>query len=643
MHNFLPTNAKEMSERGWDRPDFLYVTGDAYVDHPSFGHAIISRVLESCGYRVAILAQPDINDDDAFLQFNTPRLGVLVTAGNLDSMVAHYTAAKKRRSEDLYSPGGIAGKRPDRAVIAYCNAVRRIFKDIPLIIGGIEASLRRFAHYDYWQDKVRRSIIFDSRADLLIYGMGEKPVAEIAELLDRGVPVKKIKGIRGTCFIADASEHFDGIYIDSFEEVSTNKKAYANACKIQYQQQDPIRGMRLIQPHGSKLLVQNIPAMPLTQKEMDSVYALPYMRTYHPSYEAMGGIPAISEVKFSLVSNRGCFGACNFCALTFHQGRIISARSHKSLIEEAKLIIKDPDFKGYIHDVGGPTADFRKPACKNQLKHGACKNRQCLFPTPCKNLEADHGDYLSLLAKLRALPGVKKVFVRSGLRYDFILEDKTDDFIYELCRHHVSGQLKVAPEHVSSNVLKHMGKPSGDVYKKFAQKFKLVNQRLGMKQYLVPYLMSSHPGSTLNDAIELALFLKENNMNPQQVQDFYPTPGSISTAMFYTGIDPYSGKEVYVARTPEEKAMQRALLQYKNPSNKNLVIKALKLAKREDLIGYSKECLVRPNEPNYHKYKKDNKTSGGSNNGSNNRRKSNSKKNKTEFKATGSKAKRRGH
>ncbi len=640
MNNFLPTNAKEMSELGWDRPDFLYITGDAYVDHPSFGHSIISRVLEDSGYRVAILAQPNIEDDSIFLQFQTPRLGVLVTAGNLDSMVAHYTAAKKRRSEDLYSPGGVAGKRPDRAVIAYCNAVRRIFKDVPLIIGGIEASLRRFAHYDYWQNKVRRSVLFDSRADLLIYGMGEKAIVEIANLLDRGVPIKKIRGIRGTCFIANSNESFDSsVVIDSFEEVSENKRAYANACKIQYEQQDPIRGLRIIQPHGDKLLVQNIPSMPLTQKEMDKVYSLPYARAYHPCYEKFGGVPAISEVKFSLVSSRGCFGACNFCALTFHQGRIISSRSHKSLIDEAKILISDPDFKGYIHDVGGPTADFRKPACKKQLTHGACKNRQCLFPTPCKNLEADHNDYLSLLAKLRSLPGVKKVFVRSGLRYDFILEDKTDDFIYELCRHHVSGQLKVAPEHVSSNVLKYMGKPPSDVYKRFAEKFKLVNQRLGMKQYLVPYLMSSHPGSTLNDAIELALFLKENNMNPQQVQDFYPTPGSISTAMFYTGIDPYSGKEVYVAKSPEEKAMQRALLQYKNPDNKNLVLKALKLAGREDLIGYSKGCLVRPYEPK--KYKTENKFSGGSKN-DNNRRKGSSIKNKAGAKNAGNRAKRKG-
>lgn len=636
MHDFLPINAEEMKKRGWTQPDFLYITGDAYVDHPSFGHAIISRILEKEGFNVAILPQPDINDDSAFLQFGTPRLGVLVSSGNLDSMVAHYTAAKKKRSDDMYSPGGKSGFRPDRAVIAYCNVVRRVFGDIPLIIGGIEASLRRFAHYDYWQNKVRRSILFDSRADILSYGMGEKSICEIARLLDRGVPIKKIKNVRGTCCILNKDDAPEAaITVASFEEVCENKRAYAEACKIQYEEQDPIRGRAIIQPHGNKILYQNIPAMPLTQKEMDAVYALDYMRTYHPSYEALGGIPAISEVKFSLVSNRGCFGACNFCALTFHQGRIISARSHKSLIDEAKIIINDPDFKGYIHDVGGPTADFRKPACKNQLKYGACKNRQCLFPTPCKNLESDHGDYLSLLTKLRNLPGVKKVFVRSGLRFDFMLCDKTDDFIYDLCRHHVSGQLKVAPEHISTNVLRHMGKPPAEVYKKFTDKFKLVNQRLNKKQYLVPYLMSSHPGSTLNDAIELALFLKENHMNPQQVQDFYPTPGSISTAMFYTGIDPRTGREVYVPKTYEEKAMQRALLQYKNPDSHALVVRALKLAGREDLIGYGKECLVRPIDYKHF--------TGGNKNGNTDRRKSGFKKNQAGFERRGKRTKGKKH
>ena len=663
MKSFLPINAEEMKNKGWDAPDFLYITGDAYVDHPSFGHAIISRILEKHGFRVAILAQPDVNNDKEFLQFGTPRLGVLVTGGNLDSMVAHYTAAKKPRSDDMYSPGGIAGKRPDRAVIAYCNAVRRVFGSIPLIIGGIEASLRRFAHYDYWQNKVRRSVLFDSRADLLIYGMGEKQIVEIAKLMEKGVPVKKIRNVRGTCYIANKDEVSDGgIMLSSFEDVTESKKAYADACRIQYEEQDPIRGKALFQPHADKVLVQNVPAMPLTQKELDEVYALDYMRTYHPSYEAMGGIPAINEVKFSLVSNRGCFGACNFCALTFHQGRIISSRSHKSLIDEAKILISDPDFKGYIHDVGGPTADFRRPACDKQLKSGTCKNRQCLFPTPCKNLDADHRDYLSLLTKLRSLDGVKKVFVRSGLRFDFMLEDKTEDFFYDLCRHHVSGQLKVAPEHISSNVLKHMGKPDSAVYERFSEKFAKVNQRLSKKQYLVPYLMSSHPGFTLNDAIELALFLKKNNMNPQQVQDFYPTPGSISTAMFYTGLDPRTGKEVYVPKTPEEKAMQRALLQYKNPDNKKLVIKALRLAGREDLIGYTRDCLVRPDETrrygkeNNSDYSKDTKNKGntknaknatqhkgGNKNGNNNRRKSSITENKGRFKATGNRAKGKRH
>ncbi len=650
MNSFLPINAQEMKNKGWDAPDFLYITGDAYVDHPSFGHAIISRVLEKHGFRVAILAQPDINNDKEFLQFGTPRLGILVTGGNLDSMVAHYTAAKKPRSDDSYSPGGKAGKRPDRAVIAYCNAVRRVFGSVPIIIGGIEASLRRFAHYDYWQNKVRRSVLFDSRADLLIYGMGEKQIVEIARLMEKGVPIKKIRNVRGTCYIANKNELPDGgIMLNSFEDVTNDKKAYATACRIQYEEQDPIRGKALFQPHGDKVLVQNVPAMPLTQKELDEVYSLNYMRTYHPSYEVLGGVPAINEVKFSLVSNRGCFGACNFCALTFHQGRIISSRSHKSLIEEAKILISDSDFKGYIHDVGGPTADFRRPACDKQLKSGACKNRQCLFPTPCKNLDADHRDYLSLLTKLRSLDGVKKVFVRSGLRFDYMLEDKTEDFFYDLCRHHVSGQLKVAPEHISLNVLKHMGKPDSSVYEKFAEKFTKVNQRLGKKQYLVPYLMSSHPGSTLNDAIELALFLKRNNMNPQQVQDFYPTPGSISTAMFYTGIDPRTGKEVYVPKTPEEKAMQRALLQYKNTDNKKLVIKALRLAGREDLIGYSKDCLVRPIDYMTEKTRKikmqknATQNKGGSKNGNNNRRKSSITENKGRFKASGSRAKGKRH
>ncbi|MBQ4159477.1 MAG: YgiQ family radical SAM protein [Clostridia bacterium] len=621
MRDFLPTTKEELVQRGWNTPDFLYITGDAYVDHPSFGHAIISRVLEANGYSVGIVAQPDWRSTDDFKRLGKPRLGVLVTSGNIDSMVNHYTAAKKPRSEDLYSPGGEAGHRPDRAVIVYCNRIREAFGDIPIIIGGIEASLRRFAHYDYWDNKVRRSVLLDSRADLLIYGMGEKQIVQIADALEKGIPVKKIRHIDGTCFIADKDYNADGIVLDSFETVSTDKPAYAKACRIQYEEQDPIRGKRLIQPHHDKLLVQNPPMLPLNTKELDAVYALPYMRTYHPSYEEKGGIPAIAEVKFSITSCRGCYGACNFCALTFHQGRIVQSRSHESILAEAQKIIWEPDFKGYIHDVGGPTADFRKPACQKQLKSGACKNRQCLFPTPCKNLEADHSDYLALLRKLRSLDRVKKVFVRSGLRYDYIMADKDDTFFTELCEHHVSGQLKVAPEHVSENVLMHMGKPGGGVYKRFSDKYYKINEKLGKKQYLVPYLMSSHPGSTLKDAVTLSLFLRDNGLNPQQVQDFYPTPGTISTAMFYTGIDPYTGKSIYVAKTPEEKAMQRALLQYKNPANHNLVRKALRMCGREDLIGFTKNCLVRP-EPGRQT------TTGGKQNGNSHGRKGTFQKNK---------------
>lgn len=645
MSGFLPVNADEVRQRGWGAPDFLYVTGDAYVDHPSFGHAIISRVLESKGYTVAMLAQPSWKSADEFKRLGRPRLGVLVTAGNIDSMVAHYTAAKKLRSEDLYSPGGKAGHRPDRAVIVYCNRIREAFGDIPIIIGGIEASLRRFAHYDYWDNKVRRSILLDSRADLLIYGMGEKQIVQIADALEKGIPVKKIRFVDGTCYIANRQEKINGIEIESFERVKEDKHAYADACRIQYEEQDPIRGQRLVQAHHDKLLVQNPPMMPLNTKELDAVYALPYMRTYHPMYEAEGGIPAIAEVKFSLTSCRGCYGACNFCALTFHQGRIVQSRSHESIINEAKKITWEPDFKGYIHDVGGPTANFRAPACSKQLKSGACKNKQCLFPSPCKNLTADHSDYLALLRKLRSLERVKKVFVRSGLRYDYIMADKDDTFFYELCKHHVSGQLKVAPEHVSANVLHYMGKPAGDAYRRFAEKYEKINQKLGKEQYLVPYLMSSHPGSTLNDAIELALFLKENGLNPRQVQDFYPTPGTVSTAMFYTGLDPYTGKSVYVAREPHEKAMQRALLQFKDKKNHALVREALIKAGRSDLIGNSAKCLVpRENssqkEAYYAKYSKKNKSNqdrkhGGKQYGSNYGRKNAGPKGETAAKKGG--------
>jgi len=591
---FLPISMKDLKNQNIDQPDFLLVTGDAYVDHPSFGHAIISRVLQNAGYSVAIIAQPKWHDTAEFKKLGRPRLGVMVASGNIDSMVAHYTAAKRLRSEDAYSPGGEAGHRPDRAVIVYCNRIREAFGDIPLIIGGIEASLRRFAHYDYWDNKVRRSIMFDSRADLLVYGMGERAVVDIANALNDGVPVKQIRDVTGTCYLANSDDAPAGVPVASYEDVRDDKAKYASACRTQYIQQDPIRGKTVIQPHSDRRLVQNPPAMPLNQKELDAIYALPYERTYHPSYEDMGGIPAIAEVKFSLASCRGCFGNCNFCSLTFHQGRIVQSRSHQSLLQEAEKISWDPEFKGYIHDVGGPTANFREPACKDQLTRGACSNKQCLYPAPCSNMKADHSDYLQLLRKLRQLPRIKKVFIRSGLRFDYMMADKSDAFINELCEHHVSGQLKVAPEHVSANVLRHMGKPTAQVYKQFTDKFKRINERLGKKQYIVPYLMSSHPGSTLDDAIELALYLRDNGINPQQVQDFYPTPGTVSTAMFYTGINPLTGKEVYVPRAGQEKAMQRALLQYKNPMNHALVIKALTTAGREDLIGYTKNCLVRP-------------------------------------------------
>lgn len=633
MNEFLPVTIDEMHARGWKQPDFLYVFGDAYVDHPSFGHAIISRVLERAGYKVAMLPQPNWKTAEDFKKFGRPRLGVLVSAGNLDSMVAHYTAAKKKRHDDMYSPGGAAGRRPDRAVIVYCNRIREAFGNIPLIIGGIEASLRRFAHYDYWDDRVRRSILFDSRADLLIYGMGERQTVEIARRLERGEDVKQIHDIAGTCFAAGAHIDVPGaVRLPSYEEVCKNKPAYASACAEQYRQQDPIRGKPLVQPHGDRVLVQLPPAMPLETEQFDKVYELPYARAYHPNYAAEGGVPAIEEVKFSLTSCRGCFGACNFCALTFHQGRIVQARSHESLLREAKQMTADPDFKGYIHDVGGPTADFRAPACRKQLKAGACADRQCLFPNPCPSLDASHADYLALLRKLRALPGVKKVFVRSGLRYDYILADRSGRFLRELCAHHVSGQLKVAPEHVSAGVLRHMGKPPREVYERFAQQFRTINGQLGKKQYLVPYLMSSHPGSTLQDAIELALFLKNHGMNPRQVQDFYPTPGTLSTAMFYTGIDPRTGKAVYVPRSPEDKAMQRALLQYKNPANHALVRKALARAGREDLIGFQRGCLVPPaggsRENRYGAARKNNIKNGGKQYGNDFGRKGNLKKGK---------------
>ncbi len=593
-NDFLPISRADMQMRGWRELDFLYIVGDAYVDHPSFGHAIISRVLESHGYKVGIVALPDWKSTTDFKRLGKPKLGVLVSAGNIDSMVNHYTAGKKRRSDDAYCPGNRSGQRPDRATIVYCNRIREAFGDIPILIGGVEASLRRFTHYDYWDDKLRRSILFDSRADILMYGMGEKQIVILADRLKAGKNVHDIRDVPGTCYISDGADIENSVEIPSFEECVESKRAYADSCRIQYFEQNPFLGKTLVQKHGNKYLVQNPPMPPLSRKELDEVYSLPFIKDYHPSYEELGGIEAIKEIKFSIASSRGCFGSCNFCALAFHQGRIVTSRSQQSIIEEAKNMVKDPDFKGYIHDVGGPTANFRAPACDKQLKSGACKNKQCLFPTPCKNMKIDHSEYLSLLRKLRGIEGVKKVFIRSGIRFDYLINDKNDEFFYELCKYHVSGQLKVAPEHISDNVLKHMGKPSNSVYNRFSDKFYKINQKIGKKQYLVPYLMSSHPGSTIHDAIALALYLKEHNINPQQVQDFYPTPGTISTCMFYTGLNPFTMEKVYVPNTPKEKAMQRALLQFRNPDNYKLVYDALVSAGREDLIGFSKNCLIRP-------------------------------------------------
>lgn len=603
IKDFLPVCREDMQKRGWDELDFLYICGDAYVDHPSFGHAIISRILEKNGYKVGIISLPDWRSVEDFKKMGRPRLGVLVSAGNIDSMVNHYTASKKRRSDDAYAPGNKAGQRPDRATIVYCNRVREAFGKIPVLIGGIEASLRRFAHYDYWDDKIRRSILLDSKADILMYGMGERQIVEIADCLASGMDVKDITYIPGTCYLSDTNEIENSIEIPSYEECVESKKAYAESCRIQYYEQNPYNGKTIIQKHGDKYLVQNIPQKPLETKELDAVYSLNYMKNYHPMYEEAGGIEAIKEVKFSLVSSRGCFGSCNFCALAFHQGRIVTARSQQSILNEAKQMVWDPEFKGYIHDVGGPTANFRAPACDKQCKSGACKDKQCLYPTPCKNMKIDHSEYLSLLRKLREIDGVKKVFIRSGIRFDYLINDKNDEFFYELCEHHVSGQLKVAPEHISDNVLKYMGKPKNSVYNKFAEKFYKINEKQGKKQYLVPYLMSSHPGSTLHDAIALALYLKNNGINPQQVQDFYPTPGTISTCMFYTGLNPFTMEKVYVPKTAKEKAMQRALLQYRNPDNYKLVCEALKLAGRTDLIGFSKGCLVRPQKEEWRKEK----------------------------------------
>lgn len=593
-NGFLPVCREDMDRLGWEELDFLYIVGDAYVDHPSFGHAIISRVLDNAGYKVGIIAQPDWHSVKDFMRMGKPRLGVLVTAGNIDSMVNHYTAAKKRRSEDFYSPGKRAGMRPDRATIVYCNRVREAFGDIPLLIGGVEASLRRFAHYDYWDDKVRRSILFDSRADILMYGMGERQITEIADCLQSGMAVGDITYVKGTCYISQSPDVYDARQLPSYEACISDKPEYAASCKIQYEEQNPYTGKTLVQKHQNRYLIQNPPSEPLSREELDLVYGLGYTRSSHPMYDGMGGIAAIDEVRFSITSSRGCFGSCNFCALAFHQGRIVTSRSQQSIIEEAENMVKHPDFKGYIHDVGGPTANFRRPACDKQLKVGACKNRQCLFPKPCPNLVCDHSEYLSLLRKLRAIDGVKKVFIRSGIRFDYVMCDKNSAFLKELCEHHVSGQLKVAPEHISDNVLKYMGKPENKVYNAFSERFYSINEKLGKKQYLVPYLMSSHPGSTLHDAIRLAQYLKEHNLNPEQVQDFYPTPGTISTCMFYTGIDPISGKKVYVPKNAKEKAMQRALLQFKKPENRRLVEEALTLAGRTDLIGFGAKCLIKP-------------------------------------------------
>ena len=585
-----------MEERGWDQVDFAYVIGDAYVDHPSFGHAIISRLLESRGYRVGIISQPDWKDPASIRIFGEPRLGFLVSSGNMDSMVNHYSVSKKRRKTDAYTPGGEMGKRPDHACTVYGNLIRQSYKEIPVILGGIEASLRRLAHYDYWSDSLKRSILLDSGADIISYGMGERSITEIAEALDAGIPVEELTYIDGTVVKVRDRERIRGAeFLPSYEELKQDKENYAGSFYTQYRNTDAFTGKQLAEPYSNHLyVVQNPPAKPLSTMEMDDVYALPYTRTYHPSYEEKGGVPAISEIRFSLISSRGCFGGCSFCALTFHQGRIVQTRSHDSLLEEAEMITGETDFKGYIHDVGGPTANFRHPSCQKQMEHGVCRDRQCLFPAPCKNLDADHSDYVSLLKKLRNVPGVKKVFIRSGIRFDYLLADRKKDFLRELCEYHVSGQLKVAPEHVSDQVLSLMGKPQNSVYEEFTRQFHKMNDQLGKKQYLVPYLMSSHPGSTLKEAVELAEYCRDLGYMPEQVQDFYPTPSTLSTCMYYTGLDPRTMKPVYVPKSPHEKAMQRALIQYRDPKLYDLVEEALRKAGRTDLIGYGPKCLIRP-------------------------------------------------
>ena len=597
MKDFLPVSRKDMEKRGWTQCDFVYVCGDAYVDHSSFGQAIISRILELNGYKVGIIPQPDWKNRESVTILGEPRLGFLVSAGNMDSMVNHYTVSKKRRSSDAYTPGGVIGKRPDYATIVYCNLIRQTYKKTPIIIGGIEASLRRLAHYDYWSDKVKRSILLDSGADIISYGMGEHSIVEIADALNSGIDVKDITFIRGTVYKAKSLEHLYDEYImlPSYDEICRDKKTYAESFYKQYCNTDPFVAKHLVEQYKEKeYVIQNPPSYPLTQQEFDDVYAMPYMNAWHPSYDALGGVPAFAEIKFSLTSNRGCFGGCSFCALTFHQGRIVQARSHESLVEEAKQMTEQPDFKGYIYDVGGPTANFRRPSCDKQLTKGVCTNKQCLFPKPCVNLKADHSDYVELLRKLRNLPKVKKVFVRSGIRFDYVLADKDDTFMEELCRYHISGQLRVAPEHITDNVLRLMGKPENSVYEAFLKKYTAINKKLGKEQYAIPYLMSSHPGSTLKDAIALAEYIRDLGYMPEQVQDFYPTPSTISTCMYYTGLDPRDMKPVYVTTNPHEKAMQRALIQFKNPANYELVKEALLREHRQDLIGFDKHGLIPP-------------------------------------------------
>lgn len=596
MHDFLPVTKEEMLRRGWSCVDFVYITGDAYVDHPSFGPAIISRLLESRGYRVGMIPQPDWRKKESVQVFGEPRLGFLVTAGNMDSMVNHYTVSKKHRQKDAYSPGGEMGLRPDRAVVVYSNLIRQTYKKTPIILGGIEASLRRMAHYDFWDNCLKRSVLMDSGADLISYGMGEHSILEIAEALQNQIPVQELTYIPGTVYKSRSTQRaYNVIELPSFEELSADKKAYARSFAVQYKNTDPFTASPLAESYGTKgYVIQNPPASPLSMEEMDDIYDLAYTYQYHPMYEEKGGIPALEEIKFSLTSNRGCFGGCSFCALTFHQGRILQVRSHDSLIREAERLTKQPDFKGYIHDVGGPTADFRQPSCNKQLTKGVCMERQCLFPTPCKNLTVDHSDYVKLLRKLREIPGVKKVFIRSGVRFDYVVADSDKTFLRELVEHHVSGQLRVAPEHVSDQVLHYMGKPSHQVYQQFLKEYEKENKQTGKQQYAVPYFMSSHPGCTMKEAVKLAEYVRDLGFTPEQVQDFYPTPSTLSTCMYYTGIHPLTGEKVYVPGNPHEKAIQRALMQYKNPANYHLVEEGLKLAGRTDLIGYKKECLIHP-------------------------------------------------